>query len=112
MFIFDLTNPITLLLVVLATSLLVFLGQEIKKSSVAMIPLVLFLLLLVSHVVQVSSLTQDYADLSGALYKSMAWDFLFILITFFSYLWIDDLEAKKNNKKSIDNSLDWFWKEI
>ena len=102
MFIFDLTNPLTLLLVVLATSLLIFLGQEIKRSSVAMIPLV----------VQVSSLSQDYAYLSGVLYKSMVWDFLFILITFFSYLWIDDLEAKKNNKRSIDNSLDWFWKEI
>ena len=31
MFVFDLTNPLTLLLVVLATSLLIFLGQEIKK---------------------------------------------------------------------------------
>ena len=35
MFIFDLTNPLTLLLVVLATALLIFLGQEIKRSSVA-----------------------------------------------------------------------------
>ena len=112
MVIFNLTNPLTLLLVVLATSLLIFLGQEIKKSSVAMIPLVLFLFSLIAHVVQVSSLTQDYAYLSNVLFKSIAWDFLFILVTFFSYLWIDDLEAKKNNLKSIDNSLDWFWKEI
>ena len=112
MVIFDLTNPLTLLLVVLATSLIIFLGQEIKKSSIAMIPLVLFLFSLIAHVVQVSSLTQDYAHLSNVLLKSIVWDFLFILITFFSYLWIDDLEAKKNNLKSIDNSLDWFWKEI
>ena len=112
MFVFDLTNPLTLLLVVLATALLIFLGQEIKKSSVAMIPLILFLFSLISHVVQVSSLSQEYSYLSSNLYKSLAWDFVFILVTFFSYLWIDDLEAKKNNKKSIDNSLDWFWKEI
>ncbi len=112
MFIFDLTNPLTLLLVVLATALLIFLGQEIKKSSVAMIPLILFLFSLVTHVVQVSSLSQEYSYLASSIYKSLAWDFVFILITFFSYLWIDDLEAKKNNRKSIDNSLDWFWKEI
>ena len=112
MYVFDLTNPLTLLLVVLATALLIFLGQEIKKSSVAMIPLILFLFSLISHVVQVSSLSQEYSYLSSNLYKSLAWDFVFILVTFFSYLWIDDLEAKKNNKKSIDNSLDWFWKEI
>ena len=112
MFIFDLTNPLTLLLVVLATALLIFLGQEIKRSSIAIIPLVAFLGLLIVHVVQVSTLSADFSYLSGTIYKCIAIDFLFILVTFFSYLWVDDLEAKKNNIKSIDNSLDWFWKEI
>jgi hypothetical protein len=112
MFIFDLTNPLTLLLVVLATALLIFLGQEIKRSSVAVVPLISFLALLIVHVVQVSTLPTDYAYLAGTLYKCLAIDFLFILVTFFSYLWVDDLEAKKNNIRSIDNSLDWFWKEI
>lgn len=112
MFIFDLTNPLTLLLVVLATSLLIFLGQEIKKSSIAMIPLVCFLALLIIHVVQVSTLEDELLYLASTIYKCIAIDFLFILVTFFSYLWVDDLEARKNNIKSIDNSLDWFWKEI
>jgi len=112
MFVFDLTNPVTLLLVVLATALLIFLGQEIKRSSVAIIPLIAFLALLISHIVQISSLTSEMQYLSGTLYKCMAIDFMFILVTFFSYLWIDDLEAKKNNIKSIDSSLDWFWREI
>ena len=112
MFIFDLTNPLTLLLVVLATALLIFLGQEIKRSSIAIVPLISFLGLLIIHVVQVSTLVEDVAYLSGTIYKCIAIDFLFILITFFSYLWVDDLEAKKNNVKSIDNSLDWFWREI
>ena len=112
MFIFDLTNPLTLLLVVLATSLLIFLGQEIKRSSVAVVPLISFLALLIVHVVQVSTLPTDYVYLESTLYKCLAIDFLFILVTFFSYLWVDDLEAKKNNIRSIDNSLDWFWKEI
>ena len=112
MFIFDLTNPLTLLLVVLATALLIFLGQEIKRSSVAIIPLIAFLGLLVIHVVQVSSLGAEYSYLASTIYKCIALDFLFILVTFFSYLWVDDLEAKKNNIKSIDHSLDWFWEEI
>lgn len=112
MFVFDLTNPLTLLLVVMATALLIFLGQEIKRSSVAIIPLIAFLGLLVIHVVQVSSLGSEYAYLASTVYKCIALDFLFILVTFFSYLWVDDLEAKKNNIKSIDHSLDWFWEEI
>ena len=112
MLLFDVTQPITLLLVVLATALLVFLAQEIKRSSVAIIPLMAFLILLMVHVVQVSTLTEEMRQLSSTIFKCIAIDFLFILITFFSYLWVDDLEAKKNNLKSIDNSLDWFWKEI
>ena len=112
MFIFDLTNPLTLLLVVLATALLIFLGQEIKRSSVAIIPLIAFLGLLIIHVVQVSTLQAEFSYLAGTIYKCIAIDFIFILLTFFSYLWVDDLEAKRNNIRSIDNSLDWFWKEI
>ena len=37
---------------------------------------------------------------------------IFILVTFFSYLWVDDIEAKTFGKKSVDNTLDWFWKKI
>ncbi len=112
MLLLDLTNPLTLLLVVLATALLIFLGQEIKRSSVAIIPLIMFLVLLIVYVVQVSTLSSELAYIASTIYKCIALDFLFILVTFFSYLWIDDLEAKKNNIRSIDNSLDWFWKEI
>ena len=39
-------------------------------------------------------------------------DFVFVLITFFSYLWVDDIEARAIGKRSIDNSLDWFWKKV
>ena len=112
MLLLDLTNPLTLMLIVLATALLIFLAQEIKRSSVAIIPLISFLALLITYIVQVSTLSEEYSFLAGTIYKCIALDFLFILITFFSYLWVDDLEAKKNNIKSIDNSLDWFWKEI
>lgn len=112
MFILDIASPLTLFLILTAVVLLIFLGQEIKKSIAVAIPLFAFLVLLVIHVVQVSTLTTEFAYLAGTLYKCIALDFLFILVTFFSYLWVDDLEAKANNKKSIDNSLDWFWREV
>ncbi len=112
MFILDIASPLTLFLILTAVVLLIFLGQEIKKSIAVAIPLFAFLVLLVIHVVQVSTLSADFAYLAGTLYKCIALDFLFILVTFFSYLWVDDLEAKANNKKSIDNSLDWFWREV
>ena len=85
MIMLNLTNPLTLLLVVLATALLIFLGQEVKRSSIAILPLMCFLVSLVVHVVQVSTLSEDLAFLSSTLYKNIAVDFLFILLTFFSY---------------------------
>ena len=110
--ILNIANPFTLFLIILAVVLLIFLGQEVKKSITVAIPLFAFLILLVLHIVQVSTLSPELASQSGTLYQCIALDFLFILITFFSYLWVDDIEAKANNKKSVDNSLDWFWREI
>ena len=112
MFLLNIANPLTLFLIVLAVALLIFLGQEVKKSIAVAIPLFIFLGLLVIHIFEVSTLTVDSLSIATILYKCIALDFLFILITFFSYLWVDDLEAKAFNKKSINNSLDWFWKEI
>ena len=108
----DLTNPIILLLAVIAVALVIFLGQEVKKSTVTIIPLFAFLASLIIHLVQVLGISPEYSNLISTIYRCMAIDFGFILVTFFAYLWVDDIEAKKNNKKSIDNSLDWFWKEL
>ncbi len=112
MFIFDISNPLTLLLMLAATVLLIFLAQEIKKSYITALPLFAYLILLVVHVAQMMTLPEEYRYLISALSRCLAIDFVFILITFFSYLWVDDIEAKKLGKKSIDNSLDWFWKKV
>ena len=112
MFILNITQPITVLLLLMGTILLIFLGHELKKSYIAAIPLFAFLVLLIIHVTELVTLPVEYSNLSQMLVWSMVLDFAFIFITFMSYLWVDELEAKKNNKKSIDNSLDWFWKQV
>lgn len=112
MFVFDITNPLTLILMIAATILLIFLGQEIKKSSITGIMLIAYLGILIFHVAQLTTLPEEFRNLSETLSRCIAVDFGFILISFFAYLWVDDIEAKANNKKSLDNSLDWFWKKI
>lgn len=112
MFIFNISNALTLLLLLAATVLLIFLAQEVKKSYIVAIPLVFYLILLVCHVFQLVTLSEAYVHLSSTLSWCVIIDFIFIAITFFSFLWVDDIEAKAFNKKSIDNSLDWFWKEL
>lgn len=71
-----------------------------------------YLIILVVHVAQIAALSEEYRYLLTTLSRCIVIDFIFVLMTFFSYLWVDDLEAKSKGKKSIDNSLDWFWKKI
>lgn len=112
MFVFDISNPLTLVLMLAVTVLLIFLAQEIKKSYISAIVLFAYLIILIIHVVQMLTLPEELRYLATALSRCVALDFVFILVSFFSYLWVDDIEAKNKGKKSIDNSLDWFWKKI
>ena len=112
MFIFDISNPLTLILMLAATVLLIFLAQEVKKSYIAAIMLFVYLIILVVHVAQIATLSEEFRYMLTTLSRCIAIDFVFVLITFFSYLWVDDIETKVSGKKSIDNSLDWFWKKV
>lgn len=112
MFVFDISNPLTLLLMLAATVLLIFLAQEVKKSIVVAVVLFAYLILLIIHVVQVATLSEEFRYMISTLSRCIVIDFIFVFISFFSYLWVDDIETKALGKKSIDNSLDWFWKKV
>lgn len=113
MFIFNLTEPITLVLVIIATILFIFLSQEIKKSMVAVIPLFAFVLLLVVHTIQILTLKEEFSYLYSLLCYNIILDFMFLLVTFLAYLWADDVEAKALNKKILNSKgIDWLFKNI
>ena len=111
--IFDLTNLLTLFLVLIATVLFIYLSQEVKRSMVAAIPLFAFVIDLVIHTIQMLTLTSEYAYLYNKLCLNMAIDFVFLLLTFLAYLWADDVEAKAFNKKTINSKgIDWLFKKV
>ena len=112
MFFFDISNPVTLILMLAATVLLIFLAQEVKNSYISAGVLFVYLVLLIIHVAQVATLSEEYRYLLTNLSRCIVIDFIFVFISFFSYLWVDDIETKEKGKKSIDNSIDWFWKKI
>ena len=113
MFVINISDPITLLLLTLATVLLIFLGKEVKKTYIPAFALFAYLILVVMHSIQLASLTQELYDIYYImLINCIAIDCIMIFISFFAYLWIDDISSKFYKKKSIDNSLDWFWKKV
>lgn len=113
MFIFDLTNIFTLILVTIATVLLIYLSQELKKSLIAAIPLFAFVVDLIIHTIQMLTLKQELSYLYSTLTFNMAVDFAFVLVTFLGYLWADDVEAKARNRKTINSKgIDWLFKQV
>ena len=112
MFLFDISNPLTLLLMLAVTVLLIFLAKEINRSAVSGIVLFGYLIILIVHVAQLTTLSEEYRYMVSTLTRCLAIDFVFVLISFFAYLWVDDVEAKVKGKKSYSKSLDWFWKKV
>lgn len=106
------TNPLTLLVITLIYVLILILSKETKKSVIAAIMLFTFVALLIVHTIMYitgDSLTS--AVLSDITF-TMVFDLIFVLLSFIAYLWVDNIEAKVKKKKSIDNSLDWFWDKV
>lgn len=112
MFLIDISNPIILLVALFTTLCLIYLGKEAKNSYIPAISLVVFLILLIMHGIQISTLAPQYMDYRPVIAKCLTVDFVMIFLTYMSYLWIDDIETKAKKKKSIDNSLEWFWKNV
>lgn len=110
MYIINLSEPATIIGALMVTLLCIILGKEFKKSILPAISLFVFLILLVVHTYQSTILT--VAAYKSMVTVSMCVDACMIFLSYISYLWVDDIVTKEKHKKSIDNSLDWFWKKV
>lgn len=106
------TDPYTILVTTVLFILVLILGKETKKSAIPAIMLGVFLIIITGHSVELSLANANSLELQNEIAKCITVDFVFILLSFFSYLWIDDIETKLNKKKSIDDSLKWFWSKV
>lgn len=104
----NMTDPWVMLMALLVNVLFIILGKEFKKSLLPAMALFLFLAIIMLHSIQIF-LTEGSAVF---LTRCLGYDAIMVFISYISYLWVDDIEAKANNKKSIDNSLEWFWKQV
>ena len=106
------TNPLILLVITLIYVLILILAKETKKSVIAAVMLFMFVALLVVHTIMYVTGESLSDDILSVITYTMVFDLIFVLLSFIAYLWVDDIEAKVKKKKSIDNSLDWFWDKV
>ena len=104
------TEPLALFIALLAFVLVLWFSYQSKKSVITGIMLFIFIAILVLHALEFSMGTITQEGMQVAI-QSIIFDLVFIFLSFISYLWIDDVEAKLKKKKVIDSSLDWFWSE-
>ncbi len=107
----NLTEPLALFIALLLFVLVLWFAYQSKKSVIAGIMLFIFIAILALHALEFSmgDLTQEGLQVT---IQSIIFDLVFIFLSFVSYLWVDDIEAKVKKKKVIDNSLDWFWGKV
>lgn len=106
------TNPTLVLLGLILFLLVLYLGREVKKAWVIGLMLFAFLGLLIGHAVEFITFAGNGGELHQTLLVCSTVDLIFIFLSFISYLWVDDIETKLGKKKSIDNSLEWFWNKV
>ena len=106
------SNPLVLLIATLLFVLVLILAKETKKSAMTAVMLFVFVGLLVFHTIYFITVPNRSEDVTSGLIFTIVFDLIFVFISFIAYLWVDDIEAKEKKKKSIDNSLDWFWNKI
>lgn len=110
--IFNLSNPVSILIALALFVLVLLLAKEVKKSSITCIMLLFFLGLIIGHSIEYATVQDPTGEITKTIANCIAVDFIFIFLSFIGYLWTNDIEAKAKKLKSIDNSLDWFWKKV
>ena len=80
MYILDTTQPLTVVLLLIATVLLIFLGKEIKKPLVPALALGFFLIILLTHTVQLA--LPKYEEYYVTIRYCIAFELIMVFITF------------------------------
>ena len=104
------TQPLALFIALMLFVLVLWFSHQSKKSVIAGIMLFIYISVLILHTLELTMGTLTQEGIYAAV-QSIIYDLVFVFLSFISYLWIDDIEAKVKKKKIIDNSLDWFWKD-
>ena len=105
-------NILTIVMVTITTVLAIAFSRKIERPILPGVLIILYLLLLVYHSYVLNNIPVELEAAISQVYLCIAMDFLWLLISFLGYLWIDDIAATKFNKKSYDNSLTWFWDKL
>ena len=103
------SEPITLLIITAITVVLIVLGRKIESPIYPVLIVFYSLGFLIYHSIGLNRVDEMS---TSPVYFSIAADMIILFLGFISYLWIDDIAAKKRNSKNYGEALSWFWDKI
>lgn len=106
------SEPIMIVIYTLIIATIIFISKETKNPFMILVVMAAVIFMLINHTVMLEKLKPIQEARIAEVYHCIGMDLIFLLLTFLSYLWVDDLSAKKHNKKSYDDSLSWFWEKL
>ena len=106
------SEPIMIVIYTLIIAAIIFISKETKNPFMLLVVMAAVIFMLINHTVMLEVLKSSEEKMISEVYHCIGMDLIFLLLTFLSYLWVDDLSAKKHNKKSYDDSLSWFWEKF
>lgn len=105
-------NSLMIVVVTVTMVLIIAFARKIENSMLPGGLILINLLLLMYHTYLLNNIPVGLEEAISSTYLCIAMDFLWLLISFLGYLWIDDITAIKFNKKSYDDSMAWFWDKL
>jgi DMSO/TMAO reductase YedYZ heme-binding membrane subunit len=99
------------LVYVLVTAGIIYVGRKLEQAWPIITLMVYVVGVLIYHTVLLDSL-ESGSELISVVYHCIAFDLILLFLAFISYLWVDDIIAKKKQLKSYDDSLSWFWNKL
>lgn len=105
-------NYFSIILITFVTVGVIAISKKTEKPAFSGTMIVIFLGILLYHTYIINHLPAIFEDQISQTYLCLAMDFLWLLISFLGYLWIDDIRGIKLRKKNYDNSMAWFWSKL
>ena len=105
-------NHFIIIIITLATVGVIALARKTERPVFPALLIIVDLALLLYHSYLLNRLPSVLEYRISQTYLCLAMDFLWLLISFLGYLWIDDIRGIKLNKKNYDNSMAWFWSKL
>lgn len=97
----NIVNPWNLLIALFLTIGFIYIGKGAKKSYVPLVPVVVYLLLLIMHVIQyIINMPIQYENPTTVYAQCILIDCILLYASYISYLWINEIEGKSKTKKA------------